>query len=316
MKASLLLLPRLFITARLRLLSAVILPCCLLTVQLSSAQQDDIFKKESYRQSMSQRWELDDSSRRKTFIITPYKPIYITAGRWSSNPNTRPTSGNPAYSLPFPVAYNNYEAKFQLSLKIKALQKIFWGHGDLWVAYTQRAHWQLYNAKLSRPFRELNYEPELILNFPTRFTVLGFTNRMLSISMNHQSNGRTLPLSRSWNRIILQAGLDRKNWQLYIRPWLRLADKEDENPDITNYIGAGDLTIIRSLGRHQLALVATHSIRFTNTWGRGSIQANWGFPISGNFRGLLQVSEGYGETLIDYNHRQTTIGLSVSLVEW
>ncbi|HTL09812.1 MAG TPA: phospholipase A, partial [Chitinophagaceae bacterium] len=95
-----------------------------------------------------------------------------------------------------------------------------------------------------------------------------------------------------------------------------LADKEDENPDITNYIGAGDLTLIRSLGRHQLSMVATHSIRFTKSLGRASMQANWTFPVSGNLRGLLQVSEGYGETLVDYNHRQTTIGLSVSLVEW
>jgi len=279
-------------------------------------QADDIFRKETYRQTMSQRWELDAVSRRKTFVITPYKPIYITAGRWSSNPNKQPVSGNPSYSLPFPVNYNNYEAKFQLSLKTKALQQIFWGHGDLWIAYTQKAHWQIYNKELSRPFRELNYEPELILNFPTNFPLLGFKTRMLGIAVTHQSNGRTLPLSRSWNRVIFHAGLERGNWQLYIRPWIRLADKEDENPDITDYVGCGDVTVIRSFGRHQVSVIGTHSLRFTNTWGRGSIQGNWVFPISGNFKGLLQVSEGYGETLIDYNHRQTTIGLSVSLVEW
>jgi phospholipase A1 len=95
-----------------------------------------------------------------------------------------------------------------------------------------------------------------------------------------------------------------------------LADKDDENPDITDYIGCGDVTVIRAFGRHQLSVVGSHSLKFTNTWGRGSIQANWVFPIVGNFKGLLQVSEGYGETLVDYNYRQTTIGLSISLVEW
>ena len=292
---------------------------CIFTFFISirgSAQTDDIFRKEAYRQPVVERWELDSASRKKTFIITPYKPIYVTAGRWSSSPNIQPISGNPAYSAITPVAYNNYEAKFQLSLKTKAIQRIFWGHGDLWIAYTQKAHWQIYNVKLSRPFRELNYEPELILNFPVNFSLFGLQTRMLGVAVNHQSNGQGLPLSRSWNRVVFHAGFETKNWQVYLRPWIRLADKDDENPDITDYVGNAEATVIRSFGRHQVSLIGTHSLKFTNSLGRGSIQGNWVFPIMGNFKGLLQVSEGYGETLIDYNHRQFTIGLSVSLVEW
>ncbi len=75
--------------------------------------------------------------------------------------------------MTFKVDYNNYEAKFQLSLKTKTLQNIFWGHGDLWIGYTQKAHWQLYNVKLSRPFRELNYEIEPILNFDAHIQLAG-----------------------------------------------------------------------------------------------------------------------------------------------
>lgn len=139
---------------------------------------------------------------------------------------------------------------------------------------------------------------------------------MAGVALNHQSNGRIIPLSRSWNRIVFHAGLERKNWQIYVKPWIRLPDDEDENPDITEYVGNGELVLIRSLGKHQVSVIGAHSLRFTNTLGRGSIQANWVFPVLGNFKGMLQVSEGYGETLVDYNHRQTTIGLSVSLVEW
>ena len=288
--------------------------CCLSAVA-ARAQSNNLFKKDAARETMSQRWELDSASRKGTFIVTPYKPVYVTAGRWSSSPNVQPHSENPAYSLPFKVGYNNYEAKFQLSLKTKVLQNIFKTGGDLWVGYTQKAHWQVYNAELSRPFRELNYEPEIILNFATHIHLFGFTVRMLGVSLTHQSNGRTLPLSRSWNRVIFQAGLDRKNWQIYLRPWVRLHDEDDENPAITDYIGRSEAVVIYNAGRQQFSVIGTHTLRFDER-NRGSIQANWVFPVIGNLRLQLQVSDGYGETLIDYNHSQFTVGISVSLVEW
>ncbi len=287
---------------------------CFFAVALN-AQSNNLFKKDAVRENMSQRWELDSSSRRGTFIVTPYRPVYVTAGRWSNSPNVQPYSENPAYSLPSKINYNNYEAKFQLSLKTKVLQNMFKTGGDLWVGYTQKAHWQVYNAELSRPFRELNYEPEVILNFATHIPFLGFTVRMLGVSITHQSNGKSLPLSRSWNRVIFQAGLDRKNWQIYLRPWIRLHDEDDENPAITDYIGRAEAVIIYNAGRHQFSVIGTHTLRFDER-NRGSIQANWVLPVISNLRVQLQVFDGYGETLVDYNHSQFTVGVSVSLVEW
>lgn len=265
--------------------------------------------------NMSERWELGKENDRGVFRVTPYKPVYFTAGRWSNNPNGQPQSENPAYSLPFRVNYNNYEAKFQFSLKTKIAKALFGGRGDLWVAYTQKAHWQIYNEALSRPFRELNYEPELILNFKTNYTLLGFDGRMLALIFNHQSNGRALPLSRSWNRIMIQAGFERKNWQLYLRPWIRLSDDEDENPLIADYIGRAEAIVIWNLHKHQFSLVVTHSLKAENG-GRGSLLFTWVFPVISNLRCQLQLGEGYGETLVDYNHRQATIGLGLCLVQW
>lgn len=283
------------------------------TIALQAQQLDSGFIKHS--STMAQRWELGDENHKGLFLISPYKPVYVTAGRWSSNPNTKPTSENPYYTLPFRVNYNNYEAKFQFSLKTKVARKIFWGHGDLWVAYTQKAHWQVYNEKLSRPFRELNYEPEIILNFATNYKVGGLMGRMLGVAITHQSNGRTLPLSRSWNRIIFHAGFENKHWQVMLRPWIRLHDDIDENPAIADFTGRAEAVVVRNISKHQLSAVMAHSLRFENG-GRGSIQFNWVFPVINNLRGMLQLSEGYGETLQDYNHRQTTVGLSVALVDW
>ena len=268
-----------------------------------------------YIKSLSERWELDADTRRGTFLLTSYKPFYVTAGRWSSHPNTQPTSQNPNYSVPDPIAYNNYEAKFQLSFKTKVLQTLFWGYGDLWVAYTQRAHWQIYNTNLSRAFRELNYEPEMILNFPINIHLLGFRARTVGVAFNHQSNGRDLPRSRSWNRIMFHTSLERQHWIVTLRPWIRLPDEDDENPLITDYIGRGEATIVYSTAKHQFYFVGTHPLRL-KTFDRGSAQLNWVFQIHAHIKGQLQLSSGYGETLIDYNHPQTTIGLGVSFIDW
>ena len=155
----------------------------------------------------------------------------------------------------------------------------------------------------------------MLLNFPVKFSLLGFEAKMIGVAFNHQSNGRSLPLSRSWNLIILQAGFQRKNWQVLLRPWLRLKDAVDENPAITDYTGRGEAVVIYNKGRHQLSSVMAHSLKIKDG-GRGSIQLNWVFLVINNLRGHLQLFDGYGETLQDYNHRQSTIGVGISLVDW
>jgi phospholipase A1/A2 len=38
--------------------------------------------------------------------------------------------------------------------------------------------------------------------------------------------------------------------------------------------------------------------------------------MAGNLRGYMEVFKGYGESLIDYNHNATYLGLGVSLLDW
>lgn len=261
----------------------------------------------------SERWELDSIHRNGTFRLMSYKPIFVTAGRWTSRPNNLPQSENPNFSATEEKNYNQYEAKFQLSFKTKVFQGIFWDKGDLWIGYTQKAHWQIYNTDISRAFRELNYEPELIFKYPINFKILGGRFKSLGIGFNHQSNGGELPLSRSWNRIIFHMGYEWDRWIVTLQPWIRLSDTVDENPLITNYIGNGEINIAYSYKRHQFYSIITHPFSQLNG---GSIQLNYVFPIKGNLRGHMQIFEGYGETLIDYNHRQTTLGVGVSFANW
>jgi len=266
---------------------------------------------------LDRRWELARDSKLGSFNLRGYKPVYLLPMFWTSKVNQTPYSPNPNNYVAESMGLDELEAKFQLSFKTKLAERLFGDNGDLWFGYTQSTRWQVYNAHISRPFRETNHEPELLLVFRNGYRLGGWHGRMLAIGINHQSNGRSDPHSRSWNRLMFNLGLDRDNWALMLRPWVRIAEsaKNNDNPDIADYMGRGDLTLTRVLGRHEVSLMARHSMR-GGARSRGALQLDWGFPIHGEFRGHLQVFSGYGESLIDYNHRATYIGLGVSLTEW
>lgn len=282
----------------------------------ASAQTNSLFNRQRLN-SLAQRWELDSLSQPATFVVTPYKPVYILPLRWSSSPNGQPRSGNsnPDYTVTDNLNLNNLEAKFQISFKVKVAQGLFWGNGDLWGAYSQKAHWQVYNASLSRPFREINYEPEAILNFTTHYSLFGFKGRMAGISINHQSNGRSYPLSRSWNRIIAHAAFEKDDWQVFVRAWYRVPDDIDDNPNISRYIGYGDATVTYATDKDIFSATVAPNFSFNKNM-KGSIELNWARSIKGNLKFHAQFFHGYGETLIDYNQLQTIVGVGISLVEW
>ena len=281
-------------------------------VSTASHSQID-FNKVIIRKSMSQQWELDSIDKQGTFRLVSYRPIYFAAARWSNKKNEQPFDESGEFATRDKNIFNNIETKFQISFKTKVLQDIFFGTGDLWVGYTQKAHWQIYNKKLSRAFRELNYEPEIILNFPMDIDLFKGKIRTFGLVLNHQSNGKDIPTSRSWNRIILNIGYEYNNWNVNFRPWYRLPDSEDENPQINKFIGDAELEVGTHFGKHEFYTIINHSF---STLEKGNIQLNYVFPIHGHLRGHAQVFSGYGETLIDYNVNQTTIGLGVSFANW
>ena len=50
--------------------------------------------------------------------------------------------------------------------------------------------------------------------------------------------------------------------------------------------------------------------------GKGAAELSWYTPpLLGPFRGYVQLFSGYGESLIDYNWNQTTIGAGIVLNE-
>jgi phospholipase A1 len=266
---------------------------------------------------IDQRWELQPDEKRGPFRLTAYKPVYVLAAFHASSTNTLPHSPNDENDQDSPLNLKNTEAKFQFSLKTKLWQDVIGDWSDLWFGYTQSSRWQVFNASESRPFRETDYEPELMMAFRTNYSLLGWDGRLTTFGINHQSNGRTRPLSRSWNRLMASAALERGPWVITLRPWWRINEdaSSDDNPDIEDFMGRGEITLTHTGPSHELSATLRHSLR-TGSRSHGSLETTWAFPIHGNLKGYLVWFSGYGESLIDYNKTANYFGAGVSLMQW
>jgi len=270
--------------------------------------------------SLSERWDLiKPSNKKQLFKFEPYKPVYILFTNYTNDINQQPSSENPNNTVPSPIELNQVELKFQLSFKTKILQNVFGEKtgGDFWIGYTQSSRWQIYNATQSRPFRETNYEPEMIFILPTKYKLFGLNGVYSGVSLTHQSNGRANPLSRSWNRVIFHVGLEAQNWSVIFKPWIRISEDlaEDDNPNIENYLGRAELLVAYKHKRHQASFRGRHSLNGGHN-NRGSVQFNYAAQLYNNLKIYTQFFHGYGESMIDFNHKQTTIGIGLSLVNW
>jgi len=258
------------------------------------------------------RWELDPETKQGTFKFRPHKQNYLIPFRYSNSTNDQPES--PRMGMAPDQELDNLETKFQLSFKVKTFEGLFKGHADLWFAYTQQSSWQVYNPTISRPFRETNYEPEVMLVFPTDYSLFGLRGRLLNFGLLHQSNGQSEPLSRSWNRLYVQLGFVRDDFTLLVRPWYRFSEdrQDDDNRDIAEFLGHGDLQAIYKHRQQTLSLLVRPSLRNP---GWGALQLDYTFPGVGQMKGYVQLFTGYGESLIDYNHSQTAVGVGLLLTD-
>jgi phospholipase A1 len=257
--------------------------------------------------SLADYWELDQAHKRGVFDFRPHTPTYLIATR-TAHPNDAPYRPFRDISdLGTGLAHS--ELVFQLGFKLKLVENAFDKPVDVWFGYTQNSFWQASNHKASSPFRETNYQPEIMIVTPLNFSVLGMNARLFNLGIVHQSNGQSSTLSRSWNRVYAQVGLEREGWTVMGRVWKRINEpaSTDDNRDIVDYLGHGDVNLTyRHNGSDYSALV-----RRNFSTGRGAVQLSWAWPLAGHFKGYTQLFSGYGQSLIDYNYYQNVLGLGL-----
>lgn len=257
--------------------------------------------------------EADNDRRRRTswrIIVDPdtfaltsdvrglslYKPMYLLPATYTGR---------------YPG--NSSEVLFGLSVKLRPFDF------PLYFAYSQKSFFQAFNGTDSKPFRDNNFNPEAFYRFKPKDRAR-WLNLGADLGIEHESNGRDLPDSRSWNRIYLAPFYEHRNTLVYWKWWYRLPDdqkraitdpKRDDNPDIQDYYGYTELQLQQRLfGRHQ----ASTLMRYNPTTGRGAFGLRYSVPGPGdNFFWTLYIWQGYGESLLDYNRSITRVGLGISV---
>lgn len=265
------------------------------------------------RRILQDRLRMEKLNRSNRFLLTPHKRNFLLPISYSETPNTEPyEKANSLFT-----DLNHTEAELQLSVKILLRENIFDDNGHLYLGYTDHAFWQVYNRGMSAPFRETDHQPELILSFTNDLEIFGFHNVLNEAIINHQSNGQSGPLSRSWNRIMLNTVFEKDNLAFAFNPWYRLPeDKQeyegdprgDDNPDISDYMGHFEFSGAYKYKSDIFNILIRNNLQNEN---RGAVELSWTFPVSRTMRGYLNYFDGYGHSLIDYDTHKQVVGLGI-----
>ena len=268
---------------------------------------------------LSQMYDLDANDPHGILTVREHNPMYLMPIWYNSSPNYAPSS--PTRGAASQERFSDQkriETKMQVSFKSKIAEDLFKSRADLWFGYTQKSDWQIYNqGRRSAPFRNTDYEPEIFITQPVKAQLpRGGRLRMLGVGFAHQSNGQSRPESRSWNKVYAMAGMEWGKLTVIPRVWMRLFDssgEDNDNPDLTKYLGYGDVKLQYRLNdKHNFST----TLRYNPKSGYGAAEAAYTFPIKGKLQGVVRGFHGYGESLIDYNHKQSGIGFGLMFNGW
>jgi outer membrane phospholipase A len=246
------------------------------------------------------------SAIQRTFAgrFSTHEPVYFIYG-----------GAAPAAKFQFSFKYRLVGDRGELGEAVPALRGVYF-------AFTQRSLWDI-NGN-SSPFYDTSYMPELMFESQALVdpdAAGGFKFLGYQAGVRHESNGRDGPDSRSLNIAYVRPAvaygrLDGWNLILIPRFFTYISDLSN-NPDIRQY--RGNMEVMAIAGRNdRFALAVTG--RIGEGAHKGSVQTDLTIPVKFDrlfdFATyiLIQYWNGYGESLLDYNKRSSTVRAGFSLV--
>ena len=215
---------------------------------------------------------------------------------------------NNSYPLSYGHSAKSVETEFQFSIKYNFYANLL-GLSEVYsFGYTQKSFWQLYSP--SAYFRETNYNPEMFITVPVGHVKHFDYLKAFRLSFEHQSNGRGGTEERSWNFVVGTFYLQTGFIFTELKVWSDVFDSLKYNPDLMEYKGYGQIQFILPYKRHLFKL------RSRNTFSEyRATEINYSYPITNDKNLFLYLKgfSGYGESLIDYNHKVNKIGIGFSI---
>ena len=266
------------------------------------ASQDPLKKDQTV---LEQEVKAQNSAENHQNLINLYRPTYVLPFYHTNNPYQSIYLNN----TPNNQWLKDDELKAYFSFFIPIVRHLYKDKPlSLNFAYSQLMYWQVY-AK-SQYFRETNYEPEMFMeNHFSRYVAA-------QVGLNHQSNGRGGDLERSWNRAYLQLKFTGQKWLVQVRGWSLIAENSSSNlhnSDIVYYLGYENILLSYKLGKLKTSIEAQN---FESGFKRGYVQVSMSYPILQAISVYTQFFNGYGQSLIEYNHKNTGFGIGISLNDW
>ncbi|WP_411991583.1 phospholipase A [Agarivorans sp. DSG3-1] len=251
--------------------------------------------------------------------LVAYRDTYILLGKYNPNP---PDLGDYSSALATKEAdgnrgIDNLETEFQISGKLIVGESLFSQRDYFSIAYTQRSFWQVYNKPFSSPFRDTNYEPELIYTWrPDNFAIDAnkWHLRSASFGFSHQANGSYGEFDRSWERIYAQFDASYNDWLFSAKPWIPIGPEVNNGGDFTDYYGYGEVSVAYLFGdnqcNHRVSAMGRNNLKSDN---KGAIDLRFAYCITPAFSLYAKYFNGYGESMLDYNIHNQSFGLGVAL---
>lgn len=226
-------------------------------------------------------------------VLSPNEPMYLTIGGGRGS---------------------DIKARFQFSFKYKIfdggtefIENHRWLDG-FYFAYSQTSLWNL--SEDSAPFEDSSYRPSFFWDIPSSKNM--YTPAYYRTGYEHESNGQAEEDSRSIDTLFVWpvwAGKYNKQAWIVAPKFYGYVATGSKNEDIADYRGYVDLWL--RYGKQEGVLYSM--IYRQGKKSSGTTQLEISYPVkqqtlarTGGFI-FLQLFDGYGESLLTYDERRSTI---------
>lgn len=209
--------------------------------------------------------------------------------------------------------YNRLESKFQVSFKFLIARDIIANIG-FYFAYTQTIFFQIYSPRLSSPFRDNDFTPELVLYRPFNIDFLGGKFYNLRFGYSHTSNGEGIDIvgftkSRGIDRIFTELMYKIYDFKISLKTWAFI---RSEPTDINKYLGYSSLKLKYDIYKNHFILNISNLIHNYLKY-KGNITLEYRYDLFDRIGLYAQYFYGYGDNLYQYNIKTQHIGLGVAI---